>query len=840
MPAQVSSAGMTSNAPVRHGVVTVVIVNYRGAEDTVNCIAGLRDLDWPADRLQIVVVDNASGDGSAERIAAAAPDITLIRSNENTGFAGGCNLGVSHAEGQFIALINSDARPDRDWLTAAVAVLNDEAAVGAVASKVLDWDGERIDFVGGNINFAGQGYRTEAGLKDVGGHIKPRNVLFFTGSAAVVRTELFRELGGFDEQYFMFFEDVDFGWRMNLRGHRVRYVPTSIVYHKHHASIAKFGSFREQYLLARNSLITIYKNFGDETLKKVLAPALMLAVHDSVLLGGDDPDSLDLERSPGGDERERTEVAKSTLVGPHAIDFLARNLAEIDKKRQAIQSTRVNTDESLVALFGDILRRTSPAPEYADAWDAVLEAFDLEDLMPRPLRVLVITADTLSPQMAGPAIRAFHIARALSAEHEVRLVSTTMCSLDAVEFDCVQADDRQLRLLVDWSDVVIFQGFVMHEAPWLAKTNKIIVVDIYDPIHLEQLEQTKADEAVNRRNSIAATTNALNDQLRRGDFFLCASEEQRHFWLGQLAGVGRLNPSIYDRDSSLGNLLAVSPFGLSELPPVPTRSAIKGAVPGIGPDDKVILWGGGVYNWFDPLTLISAVDQLRAEHDDVRLFFLGMKHPNPNVPEMRMAWEARQLSDQLGLTDKYVFFNEQWVAYNDRVNYLMDADLGVSAHFLHVETTFSFRTRMLDYLWAGMPIVATDGDAFGRLIKSEGLGVAVPERDVDAMAVALERALYDDAFVAECRANVARVREQFTWKRTLEPLVEFCRWPIRAEDVEGERRPRRSRRDYERDSELTGGRVVRNLAYARAHYREGGVQLVLLAGRAKLRRFIGR
>jgi hypothetical protein len=183
-----------------------------------------------------------------------------------------------------------------------------------------------------------------------------------------------------------------------------------------------------------------------------------------------------------------------------------------------------------------------------------------------------------------------------------------------------------------------------------------------------------------------------------------------------------------------------------------------------------------------------------------------------------------------------VFFNEQWVAYNDRVNYLLDADLGVSAHFMHVETTFSFRTRMLDYLWAGMPIVATDGDSFGRLIRSEGLGVVVPERDSDAMAAALERALYDEEFVARCRENVARVREHFTWQRTLEPLVEFCRRPLRAEDVEGERRPRRGKNEHE----PAGGSLYRNIVYARAHYREGGMPLVLNAAKAKLRRFVSR
>ena len=122
-----------------------------------------------------------------------------------------------------------------------------------------------------------------------------------------------------------------------------------------------------------------------------------------------------------------------------------------------------------------------------------------------------------------------------------------------------------------------------------------------------------------------------------------------------------------------------------------------------------------------------------------------MKHPNPDVPDMAIAWQTRQLADDLGLTGKHVFFNDGWVAYDDRQNYLLDADVGVSTHFEHVETTFSFRTRILDYLWAGLPVVATSGDSFGTLIAAEGLGGAVDERDVDGLTRTLTALLYDEA-----------------------------------------------------------------------------------------------
>lgn len=401
-------------------------------------------------------------------------------------------------------------------------------------------------------------------------------------------------------------------------------------------------------------------------------------------------------------------------------------------------------------------------------------------------RIAVVTPDVLSARMAGPAIRAFSIARELAHTHEVTLISTTGCSIADPAFTCRHATFAQLRTALGDADVVVVQGYVTYHAPWLLRSDKILVVDLYDPLHLEQLEQLGERPAGLKRAMVDLTVRVLNEQLARGDFFLCASEEQRHLWLGHLGALGRVGPDTYARDSSLRSLIDVCPFGMSDDPPRRTRPAIRGVVPGIEGDDTVLLWAGGVYNWFDPLTLIRAVDRLAKEHADLRLFFLGMKHPNPDVPEMQIAWKTRQLADELGLTGRHVFFNEGWVDYDDRQNYLLDADAGVSTHFEHVETTFSFRTRILDYLWAGLPVVATGGDTFGRLIADEGLGVAVGERDVDGLAAALELALYDQAAAARFRGNVERVRDRFTWSHTLAPLAAFCAAPRRAADADAD------------------------------------------------------
>ncbi len=395
-------------------------------------------------------------------------------------------------------------------------------------------------------------------------------------------------------------------------------------------------------------------------------------------------------------------------------------------------------------------------------------------------RVLVVTMDVLAPSMAGPAIRATAIATALAREHDVRLVTTSRCELERPDLDVRGVSDAALEGLVGWADVVILQGWVMVGRPWIASSSCVVVVDAYDPMHLEQLEQGRdAGGTRGRVEAVRGATATLNEQLRRADLVLCASDKQRDLWLGALATLGRVNPVTYDVDPSMGHLIAVVPFGVPDEPFPDGAGALKGVVPGIGVDDHVLLWGGGVYNWFDPLTLVQAVDALRHRVPTVRLYFMGMQHPNPGVAPMQMASDLRRLSDERGLTDVHVFFNAGWVAFEDRAGYLRDADIGVSTHLDHVETAFSFRTRLLDYLWAGLPIVATRGDSFAPLIDERGAGCTVDAQDVAGLEAALEAILLDPSRAADAAAASRRTgrRAHLGAQPAAPPRVLPASWP---------------------------------------------------------------
>lgn len=823
------------NSPVP-GMVSVILVNYRGAEDTITCLRHFDDVDWPRDRFELIVVDNDSGDGSAERIRASVPRARVIDAGSNTGFAGGCNLGVVAARGEYVAFINNDARPDVNWIRAAVETFESDLTVGAVASKVLDWSGELIDYADGSLTWYGMGYKREAEKPDCEEFNVPKDVLFGTGAAMFVRAALYREVGGFDERFFMFYEDVDLGWRLNILGWRVRYVPTSIAFHKHHVTMKKFGSYRESYLLERNALMSLYKNLDDESLAKALPAAMALAVRRSLARTDTDATALDLQRSPGGDEVGTIEVSKMALTGPFAIDYFTDNLDTLLESRTYLQQHRRRTDRQVFPLFRHAIEAAYAIEGYNSAHDMLVKAFGIAEHFTSRSRILVVTGEPLLERMAGPAIRAWEISKALSSEHDVKLLSTAGARVTSPDFEVLHQVGSKLKRETDWADVIVFQGFLLEGAPWLIDSAKILVADVYDPMHLEQLEQARDLGADGRARSIRETSRILNEQLRRADFVLCASEKQRDFWLGQMAGQGRVNALVYDEDESLDSLISVVPFGISDEDPVQSEHAIKGVVPGIGRDDKVIIWGGGVYNWFDPLTLIEAVGRLATRHPEVKLYFMGLKHPNPGVPDMKVAWEAQQLAGRLGLTGKNVFFNTGWVPYNERANYLMDADLGVSTHFNHIETAFSFRTRILDYLWAGLPIVATSGDTFGPLIVENNLGRVVSPEDVDGLESALNEMLFDEPAIEEVRSSVRRFAEEYRWKNVLTPLMEFCRFPRRAPDLAARLGPSdQISHPYEKQP----WSLARDLALVKGYFVAGGTRELLRRATGRVARLSG-
>ena len=388
-------------------------------------------------------------------------------------------------------------------------------------------------------------------------------------------------------------------------------------------------------------------------------------------------------------------------------------------------------------------------------------------------RALVVSNDHVGKTMAGPGIRSYHFARELTRDFDVTLVVPFETDLTDEPFEIVHDnpwDPARMSARVRNYDVVVTQHLPVTTMRALAHSPTRVIYDLYSPATLEQLPFDAREEHTPYRAAMTQL-NLLTQEvaLASGDAFVCASEKQRDFWLGALTSARRLDRESYAHDPSLRTLIDVVPFGIDPEPPQ-SGPALRGVVPGIDADDKILLWPGGIWNWFDPLTVIRAVHEISLRRDDVRLYFLGVKHPNPEIPDMAMASEAVALAEELGLRDRVVFFNFGWVPYAERGRYLLEADLAVSAHFDDIETQFAFRTRFLDCLWAGLPVVTTRGDTLGEVIAAGGAGRSVDVGDVDGWVEALETMLDDASGQQRARLATASLRPSFEWPHVVAPL----------------------------------------------------------------------
>ena len=402
--------------------------------------------------------------------------------------------------------------------------------------------------------------------------------------------------------------------------------------------------------------------------------------------------------------------------------------------------------------------------------------------MSSPPRVLLISTDTIDRKMAGPGIRYWNLARVIASQQPVTLATPCVPPMDApagvsiVAYGDGSRDEqaRALARLIGEFDVIVSQmpPYLYLEPQTLHDVH--LVIDLYAPWFLEKLEYARIDP--DRGEALRADDlEILNRLLAIGDFYLCASERQRDFWLGALAASGRLTTRQLDADPELRSLIDVVSLGLPEHRPLPNGPGPRELFAPICAGDPLILWHGGIWNWLDPITAIHATHLLVADGLPARLIFMGVRSPSLEVAEMELVDTARKLAADLGLLDTHVFFND-WVEYDKRQNWLLQAALTLSLHQPTIESRFAFRTRLLDNLWCRVPIVATEGDVLSDIVASEGLGRVVPPAQPRAVAQAMLDIIQSEKD-GDLRRRIASVAHRYTWELVAEPLLGYCRQP---------------------------------------------------------------
>ena len=239
--------------------VSVIMVNYNGKRLLAESLTALQNQTYQ--NLEIILVDNGSSDGSVEYVKDNFRSVTLIVNKKNRGFAWGNNRGIEKATGAFIATINTDAFANLDWIEELVNPMAYNDRIGTCASKMLFYDRrEVINSTGICVSRSGAVWDRGMFEKDEGQYIRHKAVFGPCAGAALYRKSMLDEIGLFDEDFFMYTEDVDLAFRARLAGWECRYVPSAVVYHKQ-GGTAGFDSDFSVYYSNRNLTWNVIKNY---------------------------------------------------------------------------------------------------------------------------------------------------------------------------------------------------------------------------------------------------------------------------------------------------------------------------------------------------------------------------------------------------------------------------------------------------------------------------------------------------------------------------------------------------------------------------------------------------
>ena len=252
-PNIISETDKTNTAPV-----TILIVNWNSGELLTKCLEHL--MLQTVKPVRVRVLDNASSDDSAD-IVSSFENVTLDKSDTNLGFAAGNNRILAECDSEFIALLNPDAFPEQDWLENLLkaALVNPEIA--AFGSRQLDQSNpEYLDGIGDNYHMSGLVWRQRHGVKQQATDLEQTEIFSPCAAAALYRRQAFLDVGGFDEDFFCYLEDIDLGFRLRLAGHHAMYVPDAIVHHVGSASTGGQHSDFSVYHGHRNLVWTYIKN----------------------------------------------------------------------------------------------------------------------------------------------------------------------------------------------------------------------------------------------------------------------------------------------------------------------------------------------------------------------------------------------------------------------------------------------------------------------------------------------------------------------------------------------------------------------------------------------------
>lgn len=382
---------------------------------------------------------------------------------------------------------------------------------------------------------------------------------------------------------------------------------------------------------------------------------------------------------------------------------------------------------------------------------------------------MFLAPEPILERETGPNRRTLKLAEAVAETCSVTLAAPSPSVFPDGPFRTLETGpvhDQRLELALRGHDVAVIQTLPSPRQLFLARRwAPRLVVDVPAPAPLEA-SLIGTDAAA--RDAVASwRMRQLVAHLGAADLVLCSNERQRDLLLGSALATGAMTPT------SAAERLPVVPYGIDPAPPPPTRAPLRSAGLLSG-SDRLAIWAGGMWSWLDPLTALRALERLQPRRPDLKLAFVAFEHPDPSQRRAHEAVAAEAIAYVRDRRlDGSVLFRPPWLSRQDYFDHLHEADVGVSLDSPALEAEFASRTRILDYLVAGLSVVCTAGNTMADVVATRGLGSVVGALDADACATALDR-LTNGGPPREVDRGALT---EFEWRKVARPLVEYCTDP---------------------------------------------------------------
>ena len=366
--------------------------------------------------------------------------------------------------------------------------------------------------------------------------------------------------------------------------------------------------------------------------------------------------------------------------------------------------------------------------------------------------VLVFATGPLAKRLAGPEIRALEFAKALNEEYAVTLMAQNPATHERDGVPVVPASRGRVLREAARHDAFLSPCLPPYVLAAKELLDVVAIADAYDPheVELVALENERLDGELRLRSICQAI------ELRSADVILCAAERQREMLMRAAAGLERSGQAV-EVDP------IVVPFGIPDAPPTSHRCPLRSHFPQLEEHDKIVLWWGAVWAWLDVETVIRAFAQTSRIRPDIKLVITAGRPPVPGRERFDAVAQARALADQLGLINRTVLFLDEWVPYEDRHDYLREADVGVTLHRFTEEAQVAARARYMDYLSAALPCVLGRGDETAADFEKAGFATLLERPDPDLLAATLVALINDPRQLVRVAAAGERLAEERRW-----------------------------------------------------------------------------